>query len=329
MTAQDTYAEPASDLESATLRIVNVIAYSSHGRAMPRLFARATGIVLPGADVRTFVALSSPVDRSTSELATVLGLDIAQASRQVSTLVDAGLAVRRTDPADRRRTLVTLSEAGLVAAEAWRTAWIQDYLAPVVDRPAADLWALADWLDRVRAMLVHSYGPGSGSGLPPQWHRPSGADPDDAALRAYLETIVDVVEIVGRSRGFENLLRRLGSPVTHPVYLTLRVIARHGPLAMTDVATRTGAETSRASKRVRTLTEHGLVERIRRPEDRRVLPVRVSPAGVDLIRRVHEEQTETFRTAMGPVAAADRARWTGPMVRLADRLTRPSRRHDS
>jgi DNA-binding MarR family transcriptional regulator len=328
VTAQDTHAELVSDLESATLRIINVIAYSGHGRAMPRLFARATGIVLPGAEVRTFVALSSPVDRSTSELATVLGLDIGQASRQVSTLVDAGLAQRRTDPTDRRRTLVTLSDSGLVAADAWRSAWIQDYLAPVLDRPATDLRALADWLDRVRAMLVVTYGPGTGRGLPPQWHRPSGADPDDAALRSYLETVVEVVEIVGRSRGFENLLERLGSPVTHSVYLTLRVIARHGPLAMTEVATRTGAEPSRASKRVRTLTEHGLAERIRRPEDRRVLPVRVSSAGAELIRRVHEEQTETFRTAMGPVSAADRARWTGPVVRLADRLTRPSRRHD-
>ncbi len=47
-----------------------------------------------------------------SELAQLLQVDVSVASRQATTLVDAGLAVRDIDPDDRRARTVALSPAG-------------------------------------------------------------------------------------------------------------------------------------------------------------------------------------------------------------------------
>lgn len=318
-------ADAHPDLEAETLRLVNLIGYSAHGRTLSRRFQRATGAVLPGAELRALIALRPRSPAPIGEVATQLGLDLGQLSRQVATLADSGLAQREPDPTDRRRMLVGLTEEGARLVRRWRRGWVQDYLNPVRDLSTDELDSLAEWLALVADRLAEALdSDDSGLGLPTGWHRTTGASPHDPALTDYLRAAVRLAEIVGRSHGFDDLLAALDVPVRQHSWVTLRLISTHGPLPVSDVASRMDIEVPRASKRLRALHEHGLIERRPSERDRRVGVVEATPAATDLIRHVEEFQLKGFRQYLGRITAADRGRWTPPLTTLVSRLGDPS-----
>jgi DNA-binding MarR family transcriptional regulator len=157
--------------------------------------------------------------------------------------------------------------------------------------------------------------------LPDDWHRQAGLAGDDPCLRSYLETMVRLVRLVGLSRGFDDMLEKIQAPIRQHAYFALRLIGRHGPMAISEVAARLGVDPSQASKRVRTLQEHKLVDRTVDGFDRRSWRVRGSQRGATLIERVHELQLSGFREVLGELPDAERARWTGLMERLLAQLT--------
>lgn len=317
-------ADAHPDLEAETLRLVNLIGYSAHGRTLSRRFQHATGVVLPGGELRALIALSPGSPAPIGELATELGLDLGQLSRQVATLVEAGLTLREPDPTDRRRMLVGLTKEGARLVHQWRRGWVQDYLNPVRDLSTDELDSLAEWLALVADRLAEALdSEDSGLGLPTGWHRATGASPHDPALTDYLRAAVRLAEIVGRSHGFDDLLAALDAPVRQHAWVTLRLISAHGPLAVSDIAGRMDIEVPRASKRLRELHEHGLVDRRPSEQDRRVGVVEVTPAATDLIRHVEEFQLKGFRQYLGRVTATDRTRWTPPLTTLVSRLDDP------
>lgn len=86
---------------------------------------------------------------SVSELAARLGVTQQAASKQVADLVERHLVVRRRDPRDSRAWRLSLSDRGLRAVEAGRTARrsIADALADALG--PAELSSLSEQLQRV------------------------------------------------------------------------------------------------------------------------------------------------------------------------------------
>lgn len=310
------------DLETETLRLVNLIGYSAHGRTFARRFERATGTSLPGGELRALIALRPGSPTPIGELAAKLNLDLGQLSRQVATLVAAGLVLREPDPSDRRRMLVGLTDQGTQLVYRWRRGWVRDYLTPVWDLTAEELDALAEWLTHVADRLAEALGAeDSGLGLPSGWQRATGSATHDPAVSNYLRAAVRLAEIVGRSHGSDDMLIALEAPVRQHSWVTLQLISAHGPLAISDLAARMDIDLPRASKRVRELRELGLTNDRASEHDRRVAVLEVTPSGADLIRYVEEFQMKGFRQALGPVARVDRTRWTPPLTTLVSRLT--------
>jgi DNA-binding MarR family transcriptional regulator len=69
------------------------------------------GLTLP--QVKALIFLYDNGDRSMTELAAGLAVSLPSASELVDRLVDRGLVDRMTDPADRRRVLVSLTEPAI------------------------------------------------------------------------------------------------------------------------------------------------------------------------------------------------------------------------
>ena len=83
----------------------------SQGTRLHRLASRAAGVELDRAGFGALVALGDEHMRL-SDLATRQGLDISTVSRRVAQLEAAGLVERSADPADRRASVVSLTERG-------------------------------------------------------------------------------------------------------------------------------------------------------------------------------------------------------------------------
>lgn len=95
--------------------------------------------------IRLLVAAGSQA--SVKQVASELMLDHSTASRLLTQLADQGLVTRERDPADRRSTIVTLTDGGhrvAVTAEAVRTHLMA--------------WVFAEWDDRELAGFAEALG---------------------------------------------------------------------------------------------------------------------------------------------------------------------------
>ncbi len=70
-----------------------------------------TGLTLP--QVKALIYLYNNGERSMGELATGLAVSLPSASELVDRLIDRGLVEKTTDPVDRRRVLIALSDPAI------------------------------------------------------------------------------------------------------------------------------------------------------------------------------------------------------------------------
>lgn len=309
-------------LEMATLRLVNTVAFMSGTRAHSRRLREATGIELPPSALRFIELLSGRENVPTGLVARELGIDLAQASRQATQLESAGHIVRSTDPADRRRTLVALSEPTSAMLDRWLLAWSQDYLTAMTRWSRDEIAAIADWFALAHERLIDALPDRPRSTAAERWDELAGAE-FDAETRFFLRTMISTVTWVSQSGGIDDLLQIIDAPVRQPGYFTLQVVQHSGPLPIAEVAERMAIDPSQASKRLKQLTDLRLVDRAVDGFDRRSNLIRISRKGATLLARVLEVQLTTFEQLTRDISGEDRRRWTPLVEAYVDATLRP------
>ncbi|WP_296607358.1 MarR family transcriptional regulator [Nocardioides sp.] len=299
----------APALEVATLRLVNAIALTAGTRSHSRRLRAVTGIDLPPSDLRFLELLSGREPAATTVIARELGIDITQASRQAAQLHKAGHLARTTDPDDRRRTLLSLTDETTALMDAWLMAWSRDYLAVISTWTPEQIEVLGSWF----ALVLHRF-----SEALPDSPRPAVADrwlelageEYDPATRFFLHTMIGIVTWVALSGGFKTLLELRSAGVSEAGFLALHVIATSGPLSIAEVAGRLAVDPSQASKRITELVNDGFLDRAVDEFDRRSTRVRVSRKGKQLVDGVFEFQMAGFGVLTTDLGRAERDQWT-------------------
>jgi len=304
---------PVDDhLEMATLRLINAIAFASSTPTHTRRLRAVTGLDLPPSDVRILELLTGREPVATGTVARELAIDLGQASRQAAQLERAGLLVRTTDPADRRRTLVALSEEAASLLDKWLVEWSRDYLAVVASWSPELIADIANWFALVHHQFVEALPDRPQSVAADRWMALAGEE-YDANTRFFLHTMINIVTWVSESRGFNDLLEMAETPIRQNGFFTLHAISETGPLSVAEVAERLAIDPSQASKRVTQLSELRLVDRAVDGFDRRSTLIRISRRGATLLARVLTLQLTTFEVLTRDVRPEDRQRWT-PLV---------------
>lgn len=131
------------------------------------------------------------------------------------------------------------------------------------------------------------------------------ARPDRELLRVY-EFVELVASSVRSRRQSERMARVAGVPITTASLAALRLVHRHGPIAVADVAQRLGVDQSTASRQLRPLGEHGLITRSADARDRRVARLSSTAAGRALLERVRDVSLNDFDVALAGWPARDR-----------------------
>lgn len=300
-------------LEEATLRLVNAIALTAGTRSHSRRLRAVTGIDLPPSDLRFLELLSGREPAATSVIARELGIDITQASRQAAQLHKAGHVARTTDPADRRRTLLSLTDETAVLMDDWLVAWSRDYLAVISTWSPEQIEVLGNWFALVQHRFSQALPNSPRPAVADRWLELAGQQ-YDPATRFFLHTMIGIVTWVALSGGFKALLDIKAATVNEAGFLTLHVIATSGPLSIAEVAERLAVDPSQASKRITELVKAGLLNRAVDEFDRRSTRVRVSRKGKQLVDGVFEFQMAGFGVLTTDLGRAERELWT-PYVR--------------
>jgi DNA-binding MarR family transcriptional regulator len=104
-----------------------------------------------------------------------------------------------------------------------------------------------------------------------------------------------------RCMGSERLLKA-GISMTH--FHLLSMLDRHGSLAMSQIADLLDVSVSNATGLIDRIEERGYVERVRLQDDRRVVQVRVTDQGHDLLRQVELFKDDMMQRILGRLDAA-------------------------
>ncbi len=133
------------------------------------------------------------------------------------------------------------------------------------------------------------------------------------AAEAVLAGLAQGVGIL-RCAGSQRLVR-LGISMTHFHVLTL--LRHHDAMPMGRLADVLDASMSNATGIIDRMEERGLVERVRVPDDRRVVLVRPTQAGLDLVDEVELVKNDVLISALGRLDPAQLDRLAGSVADLA------------
>jgi DNA-binding MarR family transcriptional regulator len=142
------------------------------------------------------------------------------------------------------------------------------------------------------------------------------ADPTLYALYEFTELIAANVR---SERQRERVMRAAKVPLTRAGLGALRILERHAPMAVSDLARRLDVDQSTVSRQLRPLEEQRLVARTVDDEDRRVAWLALTAKGRRVLERTSEVWVADYELALTDWSAADRTR----LGELLDRL-----RHD-
>ena len=145
MTSQTSRTPSGSETDIAAVALISAL--QNLGRAQREAAARvANELDWPRAGVGVVHLLIKCGPLSLTDIAARLRVDLSVASRQVTTLADAGYVVRTVDEEDRRVRTVEPTDAGrALAAEAF------DQYAQLIDR-AFTAWSAEDLAEATRTL---------------------------------------------------------------------------------------------------------------------------------------------------------------------------------
>jgi MarR family transcriptional regulator, organic hydroperoxide resistance regulator len=128
-----------------------------------------------------------------------------------------------------------------------------------------------------------------------------GAQPTPERQVAAEEAMANLGRAVGslRCAGSQRLVR-LGVSMTHFHVLTL--LRHHDPMPMGRLAEILDASMSSTTGIIDRMDERGLVERVRVPDDRRIVLVRPTRAGDELVDEAELVKSEILASALGRLA---------------------------
>jgi DNA-binding MarR family transcriptional regulator len=132
------------------------------------------------------------------------------------------------------------------------------------------------------------------------------ADDGDPVYERIHEFTSLVIASTRSSRQRDRLQRALGLSLSETNLGALRLVQRHGPVAVSEVARRLEVDLSNASRQLRALEDQGLVTRRVDPADRRVARVVVTAAGRRVLDRVRAVALNDYAVALDDWSARDR-----------------------
>lgn len=123
------------------------------------------------------------------------------------------------------------------------------------------------------------------------------------------------------SRAFVGLtvraLGQVGSDVTLPQFRALVVLANRGSLRSVDIAEELQVNPSTGTRMTDRLAAKGLVRRVRSTDDRRVVRLRLTRAGQEIVERVMEQRRAALERIVAETAAVWRPEVTEALTAFA------------
>lgn len=146
---------------------------------------------------------------------------------------------------------------------------------------------------------------------------PSAGGREAAAVEAALTTLVRRAKLPDAHAA---VAQTAGIALDRAAYVVLTRIDEWGPLRLSQLAERLGADVSTASRHVHQLELDGYVDRAEDPSDRRAWLLSLTPSGVDAVARVRSARQAAVSRLLEDWPAEDRRELARLLGRLVESL---------
>jgi DNA-binding MarR family transcriptional regulator len=142
----------------------------------------------------------------------------------------------------------------------------------------------------------------------------------DLTLSDFSERIEDVLPTV--MKGFAKMQTNelFKGKITLPQFFVLSHLDKHGESKMNELAKFMDVTTAAATGIVDRLVRYGYIVRAYDPKDRRVINVRLTQKGSDLVKRIGRQRREVTSEVFGKISKEERENYLAIMLHIRDVL---------
>ena len=142
----------------------------------------------------------------------------------------------------------------------------------------------------------------------------------DLTLSDFAERIEDVIPAV--MRGFSKMQTNelFKGKITLPQFFVLNHLDKYDESKMNELAKVMDVTTAAATGIVDRLVRYGYIVRAYDPKDRRVINIRPTQKGSDMVKRIGRQRKEVTREVFGRISREERENYLAIMLHIRDIL---------
>jgi Transcriptional regulators len=143
----------------------------------------------------------------------------------------------------------------------------------------------------------------------------------DLTLSDFANKIDDVMPTV--MKGFAKMQTNelFKGKITLPQFFVLNHLDKHDESKMNELAKVMDVTTAAATGIVDRLVRYGYIMRVYDPKDRRVINVKLTQKGSELVKKIGRQRNEVTREVFGKISKEERENYLAIMLHIRDVLT--------
>lgn len=110
--------------------------------------------------------------------------------------------------------------------------------------------------------------------------------------------------------------------ITLPQFLVLGFLSEKGEAKMTGLAQFMKVSTAAMTGIVERLVRYGYALRVYEPKDRRIIKIKITPKGAELVKKINRQRRQMVINIFGKISEAERQDYLRILSRLHDILTK-------
>lgn len=144
----------------------------------------------------------------------------------------------------------------------------------------------------------------------------------EISLSAFADNLNEIMPVIMKGFGRRLVKELYKGNITLPQFFILESLYRESESRMTDLARCMNVSTAAMTGLVGRLVRDNYIERIHDNADRRIIKVKLTAAGNDLVKRVNQRRRQMVIGIFGKISESDRSDYLRILTQIKDILTK-------
>jgi DNA-binding MarR family transcriptional regulator len=141
------------------------------------------------------------------------------------------------------------------------------------------------------------------------------------SLSEFAREMSEVMPVIMKEFGRRLVNELYKGKITLPQFLLLEFLHREGESKMTSLAHFMNVTTAAMTGIVERLVRAGYVIRTYEAQDRRIIKVKLTSRGIDLVRKINQQKCQMVIKIFGKISEADRREYLRILMQIKDVLS--------